>query len=64
MGEKGSTDFIQQIAMQSQLNGIIEVFYIKIVYARCSSLERLNLWDNLDNMFENIHFLWLGERKF
>ncbi|KAK4733456.1 hypothetical protein R3W88_007717 [Solanum pinnatisectum] len=55
----GSTDTCQQITMQYQLRGTEDKFTVIIVYARCSALERLELWKDLENIAEHTKDPWL-----
>lgn len=50
-------DTIQQVTIQFKLNN--KEFVISILYARCSALERLELWEELDTISENMHCPWI-----
>lgn len=50
--------------MQYQLKEINEFFYITTVYAKSSALERLKIWEDLENMYEQIHVYCLVEGDF
>ncbi|KAH0692608.1 hypothetical protein KY285_019705 [Solanum tuberosum] len=46
--EEGSTDTTQQLTMNFKLKGSQFRFSITAVYARCSAIERLELWEDLE----------------
>ncbi|KAK4733470.1 hypothetical protein R3W88_007731 [Solanum pinnatisectum] len=45
---EGSTDTTQQLTMNFKLKGTQFRFAITAVYARCSAIERLELWEDLE----------------
>ncbi|KAH0642252.1 hypothetical protein KY289_033226 [Solanum tuberosum] len=57
--EKGSTDTMQQLTMQFQLRGRDACFRVTTVYARCTALERLELWDDLEHIAAQTNSPWL-----
>ncbi|XP_049378160.1 uncharacterized protein LOC125842928 [Solanum stenotomum] len=57
--EKGSTDTMQQLTMQFQLRGRDVCFRVTTVYARCSALERQELWDDLEHIAAQTNNPWL-----
>lgn len=44
--------------MQSHLRGSNECFNIIAMYTRCSTLERLELWNDLENVAKQNHISW------
>lgn len=45
--------------MQYQLKENDKCFYITVIYIRCTALERLELWEDLENMAKHILVPWL-----
>ncbi|KAK4730439.1 hypothetical protein R3W88_023427 [Solanum pinnatisectum] len=48
--EEGSSDTTQQLTMNFKISGTQDRFDVTTVYARCSALERLELWEDLECM--------------
>lgn len=48
--EEGSTDTIQQLTMNFKIRETQKRFAVTAVYARCSAIERLELWEDLKCM--------------
>jgi len=57
--ETDSTDTCQQLTMKYQLKGTDDKFTVTTVYARCSALERLELWEDLENIVDHTISPWL-----
>ncbi|XP_015168062.1 uncharacterized protein [Solanum tuberosum] len=57
--ETDSTDTCQQLTMKYQLRGTDDKFTVTTVYARCSALERLELWEDLENIVDHTISPWL-----
>lgn len=58
-----NTDSTQQLTMEYKLKGRTYVFKVTSVYAKCSHLERLELWEDLEGIGNNTHthgLLWGG----
>lgn len=52
-------DTTQQISMKLGLNNNDLVFVATIVYAKCNALERLDLWEDIYRLANNMHLFWL-----
>ncbi|XP_015165284.1 uncharacterized protein [Solanum tuberosum] len=50
-------DSVQQVTLRVKLNN--KEFYLTVVYARCSVIERLELWDAIEKVAEQSHKPWL-----
>jgi len=50
-------DSIQQLTLKFYNNNFC--YIISSVYARCSSVERLELWEELTNIAEDVHVPWM-----
>ncbi|KAK4738194.1 hypothetical protein R3W88_001891 [Solanum pinnatisectum] len=50
-------DTMQQLTIQFTKND--KEFMISAVYARCNPLERLELWEELENITENVQCPWI-----
>lgn len=57
--ELGSTYTFQQITMQFGLRGSIDSFTLTIVYVRYSAIERLGLWEDLQDIPDSGHSPWI-----
>lgn len=45
--------------MEYKLRGGSDAFKVTVVYTRCSHLERLELWEDLEEIASNTHNPWL-----
>ncbi|KAH0723024.1 hypothetical protein KY290_005690 [Solanum tuberosum] len=45
--EEDYKDIVQQLTIGYKLRGIRERFKVTAIYARCSAIERLELWEDL-----------------
>lgn len=52
-------DTIQQLSVKFKERSSQMEFYITAIYARCSALERLELWDSLEYMAEDMTRPWM-----
>ncbi|KAG5586863.1 hypothetical protein H5410_047297 [Solanum commersonii] len=50
-------DTMQQVTLQFKKQD--KEFKISVVYARCNAMERLELWEELESIVENVQFLWV-----
>ncbi|KAH0638863.1 hypothetical protein KY285_035449 [Solanum tuberosum] len=57
--EEGSTDTIQQLTINYKLKGSHDRFKVTAVYARCGALDRLKLWDTLEDATMNTAIPWM-----
>ncbi|KAH0760993.1 hypothetical protein KY290_017066 [Solanum tuberosum] len=57
--EIDSSDTVQQLTIRFQLRGRDECFRVTVVYARCSALERLELWEDLENIANQSNSPWM-----
>ncbi|KAK4706364.1 hypothetical protein R3W88_034059 [Solanum pinnatisectum] len=48
--DEGSSDTTQQLTMNFKISGTQDRFDVTTIYARCSALERLELWEDLECM--------------
>lgn len=52
--EKIANDTCQQISIKVKHKGYQRIFIISAMYARCSVLKRLKLWENLEDVIKGL----------
>ncbi|KAH0776702.1 hypothetical protein KY290_008113 [Solanum tuberosum] len=57
--ESDYNDTIQQLTINFKLRSTSERFKVTTVYARCSALERLELWEDLEDIASNNTIPWI-----
>ncbi|KAH0720014.1 hypothetical protein KY284_005044 [Solanum tuberosum] len=57
--EHDVVDYVQQVTIRFKKRGSNDYFRNTVVYARCSALERLELWEQLEEIAENSTIPWL-----
>lgn len=62
--ELASSYSIQRLTIRFQLRGPDKCFRLTTVHARCSSLERLELWKDLENIENQSNSPWLVDGNF
>lgn len=50
MGEEDYKDTIQELTISYKLRDTGDKFKVTTIYARCNALERLELWDDLQDI--------------
>ncbi|KAG5577077.1 hypothetical protein H5410_057211 [Solanum commersonii] len=61
---KDYNDILQQLKINFKLRGTSERFKVTTVYARCSALERLELWEDLEDIASNNTIPWIVRGDF
>ncbi|KAG5581128.1 hypothetical protein H5410_051755 [Solanum commersonii] len=56
---KGKIDSVQQVTIRFKRRGLNDYFIITVVYAMCSALKRLELWEQLEEIVGNSTIPWL-----
>ncbi|KAG5577887.1 hypothetical protein H5410_058021 [Solanum commersonii] len=62
--EENYKDTLKQLTIKFKLRGTSDRFMVTTIYARCSALERQELWEDLKDIAYNSHIPWIVRGDF